>query len=126
MSSFTDPLIVELNDDGVHWTLMEPFTYHVGDYPSGETIGVPVGYVTDFASIPRACWSIIGGPTGKYGKAAVIHDYLYDQGGRLSTKTYTKADADNIFKEAMEVLGVGNPRRWLMYQAVKRFGKGKF
>lgn len=136
MSSFTTPIRAELLDDGVRWRLLERFVYHVGVEGSGEIIAVPAGYVTDFASIPKVCWSIIGSPMGKYSKAAVVHDYLYDQGGLIPRATdsdggtayrrYSKADSDNIFKEAMRVLGVGNPRRWMMYQAVKLFGKGKF
>jgi len=136
MSTFTTPVIAELMEDGSRWKLLEPFVDYVGEEGSAEVISVPAGYVTDFASIPRVCWSLIGGPLGKYSKAALIHDYLYDQGGLIpyfsdtdggtKYRLYTKAQADNIFKEAMQVLGVGNPRRWFMYQAVKRFGKGRF
>src|SRR5262245_46141191 len=41
---------------------------------------VPAGFVTDFASTPRALWSVVP-PTGRYQLAAVVHDFLYwDQG----------------------------------------------
>ncbi|WP_407073743.1 DUF1353 domain-containing protein [Pseudoxanthomonas mexicana] len=39
-------------------------------------VSVPVGFVTDLASIPRVFWSIL--PTnGRYAHSAVVHDYLY-------------------------------------------------
>lgn len=136
MSSFTKPLIVEELDDGVSWRIVEPFEYLVGSEQSGESIWVPMGFITDFASIPRPLWSIIGGPTGKYGKAAVVHDYLYRTGGRIphavaadgsvTYRIYTKTQADAIFYEAMNVLGVGRFQRWVMYQAVRVFGRGAF
>lgn len=118
MSSFTDPLIVR-HLDGRRWQVMKEFSYHVGSEDSDEVITVPVGFITDFASIPRLFWSLIGAPTGKYGKAAVIHDYLYYTCG-LNTQ-YTRAKCDYIFYEAMQVLGIPFWKRWLMYHSVKMF-----
>lgn len=123
MSSFTKPLIVEYID-GDSYKLIEEFDYIVTE---GEVIRVPAGFVTDFASIPRGLWNIFP-PTGKYGKAAVIHDYIYVMGGRIPTskKVYTRLDADNIFKDAMAILGVNWFIRRLMFRAVRIGGKGNF
>lgn len=115
MSSFTTPLIVR-HLDGQRWRLMESFKYAVGDEYSEEIIRVPRGFITDFASIPRLFWTIIGHPTGKYGKAAVIHDYCYFR------KLYSRKRSDEIFYEAMKVLKVPFVKRWLMYHAVRMFG----
>jgi Protein of unknown function (DUF1353) len=38
-------------------------------------IFVPTGFVSDFASTPRALWSVIP-PTRRYQLAAVVHDFL--------------------------------------------------
>lgn len=131
MSTFTQPLIVEPLADGTHWRLVTFFEYHVGRYPSEEIIRVPSGYVTDFATIPKVLWSIIGGPTGKYTAAAVIHDYLCSCKGRLpwarvgeitTYRVYTKEQADAIFREAMGVLGVGSFQARLMWASVRVFG----
>lgn len=127
MSSFTTPLLVEYID-GRSWRLVEAFDYHVGEETSAEVIEVPSGFVTDFASVPRILWSILP-PTGKYGKAAVVHDFLYEMGGIPlvnSGKSYDKATSDLIFRDAMKVLGVGLIRRNLMYAAVVKFGVGNF
>ena len=126
MSQFTDPLEVEY-DDGHIWTLVTPFDYVLSDDMTGPVIHVPAGFQTDFATIPRPLWSLLP-PTGKYGKAAVIHDYLYTTGGHVPVDkaTYTKAQADEIFKNAMKVLGVPSPLRQTMWLAVHLFGKGNF
>ena len=146
-SSFLTPLEIEYID-GRSWRVTQEFDY-LEDYDDpNTTIRVPEGFVTDFASIPRVLWTVLP-PTGKYGKAAVVHDYLYVVGGKVpcgwctterakfphlnedeshcpNTKIYTKADADRIFLEAMEVLGVNWVQRKLMYRAVRWFGRGNF
>ena len=76
---------------------------------------VPAGFVTDFASTPRALWSVIP-PTGRYQLAAVVHDFLYwDQ-------ACEREQADAIFRVAMAESNVKPFERDLMWQAVRRFG----
>ena len=115
MSSFTSLLIVSPLPDGERWKLVRSFSYHIGGKYSKEFIQVPAGFITDFASTPPHIWMIIP-PWGKYGKAAVIHDYLYQTG------LHTREEADYIFKEAMGVLGVSKLKIFLMYWAVRIFG----
>lgn len=76
MSVFTENLIVSPLPDGNTWVLRRKFSYDVGQEGSGETIAVPAGFITDFASVPRPLWAVFP-KWGKYGNAAVIHDYLY-------------------------------------------------
>ena len=123
---FLDPLEIEYID-GRKWRVATAFDFLVecGEKCLIRPITVPAGFVTDFASIPRAFWTILP-PTGKYGKAAVIHDYLYVMGGDLPPDKFTKADADRIFYEAMGVLGVGSVTRYVMWKAVSAFGRGAF
>lgn len=99
MSSFTTPLVVTPEDDGRMWRLVEPFDYVEGDLATGRKIEVPKDFVTDFASIPRVFWDLLP-PWGRYGKAAVLHDFLY------STALFERSHCDRIFLEAMEVLDV--------------------
>ncbi len=115
MSAFTSPLIVSPLPDGRNWKIILPFIYHVGSEHSRKVIKVPKNFVTDFASTPPAIWWLIP-PWGRYGKAAVLHDYLY------KTHKCSRKQADDIFLEAMEVLGVEKWRRFLMYRAVRIFG----
>ena len=60
-----------------------------------QPVRVPIGFVTDFASIPRVFWSLLR-PDGTYSYAAVIHDYLYWE-QYLSRET-----SDSIFRFCME------------------------
>jgi len=139
MSSFTTPLDVRKLDDGRTWMVLEPFTYHLGTEDSPDYITVPIGFVTDFASVPRGLWNLFP-PTGKYGKAAVIHDFLYQNGGitweymiqpndksrppRLITRRRqpTREEADRILFEAMATLKVHPVMKRLVYWGVRLGG----
>ena len=116
MSTFTTPLIVSPHEDGKHWIIGSPFIYYVGEYlESNDIVIVPKGYSTDFASVPRFLWNIFP-PWGKYGKAAVVHDWLCDIKDRPSKEVH------KIFLEAMAVLKVPRWKRNIMYFGVKMFG----
>lgn len=112
-SDFLTPLRLEYLD-GRDWKVIQEFRYRSEDAVE-RVIRVPRGFVTDFASIPRFLWRVLP-PTGIYGKAAVIHDFLYRTAGA------TRAEADAVFLEAMTDLSVGFWRRYAMYCAVRIFG----
>ncbi len=115
MSSFTTPFVVTPLPDGRRWKLLFSFQYHIGSRYSKDVISVPAGFITDFASVPFFAWSFFP-PWGRYGKATVIHDYLYQ------TKSRSRKEADDIFREAMQVLGVARWRIFVMYWSVRAFG----
>lgn len=83
--------------------------------PDGEVVVVHKGFVTDFASVPRALWSVLP-PFGMYTAAAVIHDFEYFRQIR------PRPEADQIFLEAMIELNVRRWKRASMYRAVRMFG----
>jgi len=135
MSKFLDSLLVE-HYDGADWRVASQFRYQLGDDAAslefvdadaapGTTvfrrinnpivITVPADFLTDFASIPRI-FHWLYSPTGPWGKAAVIHDYLYQTG------IFTKRVADAIFYDGMLASGVPWWRRWIMFKAVVWFG----
>ena len=120
--TFYDPLEVEYID-GRRWKVTAEFDYHLGDVNGLETVHVPSGFVTDFASIPRLFWNLFP-PTGSYGKAAVIHDWLYQK--RIVRngcyRFVERAEADAIFREAMRVLGVSWFTRQSLYLGVRAGG----
>jgi len=78
-------------------------------------VGPPVGFETDFASVPRFFWRIAP-PGGLYAGAAVVHDYLYVN--RIGSREI----ADLIFREGMKAAGVKPWRRAIMFRAVRTFG----
>ncbi len=115
MSQFTAPLLVTPLSDGKSWMIVSNFGYDVGDKGSGDTIQVTNGFVTDFASVPRVLWWALP-KWGVYGKAAIIHDWLYWDQSR------PRAQADAIMLEAMTVLNVPLIRKRLIHRAVRTFG----
>lgn len=119
MSSFTTPAILQLLDH-YKWRVFTPFSFYKGTKENRKyTIVVPVGYETDLTSVPRILWTIFP-PHGKYAKAAIIHDFMYDQALK------TKKEADNCFYEGMLVLGVPKWKAKILYLGAKFFGKGKY
>jgi len=115
---FPDPLDLQDNNNETY-TLLAPFRYG----PSAiarHIIDVPAGFITDFASVPKIVWNILP-PDGPYGRAAVVHDYLYSTkglGGEL-----TRAQCDGILLEAMKALAVGGLVQAVIYRAVRLFGQ---
>lgn len=116
-SSFRTDLITRFTDDG-KFIVHEPFEFQ--SCIAEAIIRVLMGFVTDFASIPWGLRNIFS-PTGKYGKAAVIHDKLYQE-GRVGTRAISRAEADAIFNEGMEVLPVRRITRWCLYYGIRAGG----
>jgi hypothetical protein len=98
--------------DGKDWLVERDFVYVAGN---GDRYLIPKGFITDFASIPRIFWSILP-PTGDYGPAAVLHDFLYRTG------VVSRARADDLFFEAMGVLGVASWKRYTIWYGVHVLG----
>ncbi|EEN1039761.1 TPA: DUF1353 domain-containing protein [Salmonella enterica] len=112
MRRFTARAILEMLDHYL-WRVHEPFEFYLCD-DNSDVISVPAGFVTDLATVSRIFWTLLP-PDGKYAKAAIIHDYLYDNALR------TKKEADKIFLD-----GVPRWKRTVMYQAVRMFGRGNY
>lgn len=100
------------------WKVWAAFSYTYGSGPD-ETIEVPVGFTTDFASVPRFLWWFLP-PDGEYTQAAVLHDYLY------RTHLLTREKADFVFLEFMSLLEVPKWKAEVMYRAVRMFGQGPY
>jgi len=80
---------------------------------------VPEGFVTDFASVPRAPFTywLFGGIGDE---AAVVHDFLYE------TRIVPRHLADQVYGEALEACGVSRWRRAAMVLAVQLFGGSRY
>ncbi len=114
--NLSTPLVVKVLDKR-EFELHHSFTFHL-NWKDYQDITVPKKFITDFASIPKAFWSLIP-PFGQHTKAAVLHDYIYVYHGMQ-----TRKQADDIFLKAMEMLGVGKLKRKIMYRAVRMFAGG--
>jgi hypothetical protein len=100
------------------YALLEPISW----YPSTDeerkyqAVTAPRGFVTDLASIPRVFFSLLR-PDGEYAYAAIIHDYLYWQ------QEFARAEADGIFRFAMQDSGVSPLIISTLSAAVSNFGE---
>jgi hypothetical protein len=150
MARFTEDVHVvnRLSGRLLEWELCEPVSYRLVDTEDSEVVNVPPKFRTDFASVPRLFWSLIA-PWGRHGRAAIVHDFLYQLGavtdvGTQSLRRPSKWEADRIFRHAMAVLdevilgrsrlwarsrvllrarlAVAGIRRWTMWAAVALFG----
>ena len=113
MSGFLDELWLRHDGAADHWTTARELRYVSR---AGKTYTVPAGMTTDLASIPRVFWSIIP-PHGKHLPATILHDWLY------MSRSVSRKMADNLFREAMEELGVDHDTIDIMYKAVRAFGQ---
>ncbi len=112
---FSGPVETRWADDGLTMVVVSELRY---TDPYGEAWVAPVGSRVNGASIPRAFWSLIGGPfDGKYRNASVLHDVAYDE------QTRSWEDADRMFYNAMRCSGVGAVTAKTMYYALRRHGR---
>ena len=101
-----------LKESNTHWRVLKPLLYDDGRY----RFEVPVGFLTDFASVPRIpfVFSVFG---DKAHACATLHDYLYHI-------RHPREEADKVFFAALK----SDPEisKWkalVMYKAVRIFGK---
>lgn len=96
--------------------LVQPFGYID---PKGVHWDVPVGYVTNGASIPVSLWAVVGGPfDGPYRDAAVLHDYYCEAKTRSSDDTHrmyydasvARGTSENIASTMYAGLVFGGPK----------------
>ncbi len=112
LSAPESPVAQPFNDRA--WMLKDEMHYTIGT--SGVTVTIPKGFVTDFASIPRAFWLWIP-PTGSYSRAAVVHDWLY------WVQVCNREQSDKLLLLAMVESEVSVATRFTIYNAVRFFGE---
>jgi len=98
--------------DPKFWELTKPITYRArrDDFTAAPPMH------TDFASVPRMFgWFL---PRyGRYTKAAILHDHLWQV--EVEKGPITCREADGILRQAMRQLEVPFLRRWIMWTAVR-------
>lgn len=95
-------------------------------HPDLGTIKVEKGYKSDLASVPLLFW---WWQWGKWNVGAIAHDYIYEEGRILADGKWVemkKAEADNLFYQILQEVGVPPLTSFLMYLAVRLFGRGNF
>ncbi len=110
MSAFLDPLCITEISDSVFQICDHVFRYQ-SDI-AGQMFTAPIGFFTDFASVPRigVVYAMLGDTAHE---PAVIHDWLY------YSAIVTRDVADKVFLEAMGVIDLPIWRRWPIYCGVR-------
>ena len=109
-----------LLDSGVHVEIMLPLSWWHKPYykllNQVECAGhvVPVGFISDGATVPRIFWPLFP-PIGRYLKATLVHDYYL-------TKGYERKQCDLWFRECLEELSISPWRVTAMFYAVRGYG----
>ncbi len=112
--AFEGRVLAAWHDDGRTMTLLDPFAYLD---PAGAKWLAPQASEVNGASIPRAFWSVIGGPfAGRFRNASVVHDVACVE------RTAEWRDVHWMFYEACRCGGVGVAKAKVMYYAVFHFG----
>lgn len=111
---FPVPAKVELLDDGRQLKLLEDFVYLDS---RGRAWTASKNSVVNGASIPKAFWTITGGPLeGKYRNASIVHD----EG--CVRMTEPSQNVHLMFYEACRCGGVPEYQAKVLYAAVYHFG----
>lgn len=97
--------------------LLAPLVYYSALL--ADLVIVPVDFVTDYASVPRAplTYWLFGGIGDE---AAVVHDFLYEKG------IVPREVADNVYLEALGAMGIPEWQRGPMWAAVRVFGSRRY
>lgn len=119
MSAFIDDLVVKLlvdDKDGV-WQLTQKFSYQ-SDLAK-TTFEVPVGFKTNFCSVPRVpgVYDILGDRARKSG---TVHDFLYTW---PHPPGVNRTLADQVLREMLEVDGLNTLEADAFYAAVRIAGE---
>lgn len=111
---FVGDVVARWEADGREMTLVEPFAYVD---PRDARWAAPVGAVVNGASIPRAFWSLIGGPfEGRFRNGSVVHDVACVVRDRPWQQVH------RMFHDACRCGGVAAAKAAMMYYAVYHFG----
>ena len=115
-----EPLVRILHhSDG--WQLATIARYTFGS----AVIAIPIGFETDFASVP---WYVRGliKVNGKHRLAALLHDWIYSCEGDIGFNRLTRKECDILFLEEMKNANVKYIKRYAMYWGVRIGGSKHF
>lgn len=104
----TEPIKLEL-PLGKPLRLLEDYPFEI----DGRRMVIPVGFETDFASVPFGFRNLIP-KMGEHSHPAVVHDYLCSIG-------YHKKTTDLFFLAHMEAANVPTWKRRVIYRGVRLY-----
>ena len=106
----TRPTVTQLVPDPPLFMVAHPLRYETPDRQ--HAFVVPVGFVTDLASIPKGLWWWQSPHEGTLAPA-ILHDYLYWE------QSCTKDEADAVMYLAMHDVGLTGVRAEAVYRGIR-------
>lgn len=90
----------------------------------GKPFSLPVGFVTDGASIPNRLQSYIARTDNRIFRAALPHDWFYQHVGLSPDGSFsiTRREADAMLREGMKICGASAGLRWNVWLHVRLYG----
>lgn len=113
------------------WRFDEAFYVWFTHEKTTYRINLPTGFITDFASIPRALWWLVQKWDYKYTPACLPHDLGYEKLGKLTlwrpfngvytplTAKLSRKALDDLMYYGMVARGVPAWKRALIYSGVR-------
>lgn len=100
--------------------LLAPFGFSV----DGIAAAIPLGFVTDLASIPDAAGFFMTNNDPRILRPALVHDLFYQYAGRPPEVAFslTRAQADAMLRDGMAFCGAGWFARWTVWFHVRLYG----
>lgn len=81
---------------------------------------IPVGFVSDGATIPRPLWPLLGPPIrNNHLVPSIVHDYLC----KMATSYEQRVIGDAVFFTLLREYGVPRWKRCVMYVGVRFWGR---
>ena len=105
---FTGPLRLEVAGPDLWMVVDEPLVWVDGD----TRVSVPVGFVTDLASIPRALRGLLD-INGRSRRPAMAHDWMY------TSQPFPREQCDEIFRKALIAEGESEEAAWIYWEGVR-------
>ena len=102
---------------GIDYSVQKSLIVHIDN----KIYHVPIGFVTDLASIPRALWGIIAPSDDHFVYPAILHDFLYS-----CPRTLPRDKIDSIFYSFLRERGVKKFQAYQFFLAVRIFGNSHF
>jgi hypothetical protein len=127
------PAVTPIIGRGRNYKLLNDVSYRW----ENKEIVIRKGYEFDGASVPALLRWFIGPMDPRVIASSLLHDGLYTnpdlsgigqyyENGVETKKTFTKKEADDLFRRSNEANNMDVVRTTLAYWAVILFGKGKF
>lgn len=121
IEALTPREVREQNGGGAQlYVLREPFACVSEQF---GTIIIPAGFMSDFASIPRAALWYLDDDSPEILFGSLVHDYLYSLKGALPERSVTRQQADDLLRDSMLSCGASRLQAAVVCTAVRTFGK---